>query len=107
MQVRTCTVHNEGAEPLHFTPALVEGDDFSLVGDTSAFDLPAGAARDLTVRFAPMTVGAQFGRVVFGQPLAPDLLLRATVLPPSERLRHLPRRQRQRRLRRDRRRVGR
>jgi hypothetical protein len=84
LQERTCTIHNEGDVPLLLTPALVEGDDFALVGDTSEFLLPAGAMHDLTVRLISGTVGAQFGRVGFGQPAAPDLLLRATVMPPSD-----------------------
>jgi hypothetical protein len=82
LQERTCTIHNDGNEPLLMTPVLVEGDDFALVGDTSEFLLPAGAMHDLTVRFRSGNVGAQFGRVVFGQPAAPDLLLRSTVRPP-------------------------
>ncbi len=84
LQERTCTIHNDGADPLLLAPALVEGDDFVLVGDTSEFLLPAGATHDLAVRFSSGNTGAQLGRVVFGQPAAPDLLLRGTVLLPSD-----------------------
>ncbi len=79
----TCTVHNDGDVPLNFSPQITAGENFTLGYDTTDFTLNPGGSQDIVVRFSPTDLGAQMGRVGFGQPAAPDLLLHGTTLPAS------------------------
>ena len=55
---RALTVRKSGSDDLHVSAVQSSDPSFSVVGDT-AFQLAAGASKELTVQFSPTRVGAQ------------------------------------------------